>query len=115
MTPSNYALTLYRGDSYRWQFRLWSDTAKTQPVDLTNVVTKAEIRTRPGGKLLVALASSVALPNKIDVVLSAAASAALPADGGYWDMQLNYSGGDVLTVISGHVWVGSDVTGSYAA
>jgi hypothetical protein len=30
-------------------------------------------------------------------------------------MQLNYSGGDVLTVISGHVWVGSDVTGSYAA
>lgn len=112
MTPSNYPLKIYRGDTYRWRYTLWADTAKTQPVDLTGAAVTAEIRDKPGGALLTSLACVVTLPNIIDATLTATASAGLPADGGNWDMQLTYPSGDVSTIISGRVEVTADVTGS---
>jgi hypothetical protein len=112
MTPGKYGLAIYRGDSYRWQFTLWTDTAKTQPLDLTGVVAKAEIRDKAGGKVLGALTCDVTLPNLIDASLTAADSAGLKS--GVWDLQLTYSSGDVSTVLAGPATVTADVTDSAA-
>jgi hypothetical protein len=112
MTPGKYALLIYRGDSYKWQFKLWSDTAKTVPLDLTGVTVKAEIRDKPGGNVLGALTCVVTLPNIIDASLAAAETATLTS--GVWDLQLTYTGGNVSTVLTGLVTVTMDVTDSAA-
>jgi hypothetical protein len=110
MTPGKYTLTIYRGDSYRWQFKLWSDAAKTQPVDLTGVTAKAELRDKSGGAVLGALACVITQPNIIDASLAADDSALLKS--GVWDLQLTYAGGDVSTVLAGPMTVTADVTDS---
>jgi hypothetical protein len=114
MTPSTYALDLYRGDTYHWSFVLWDDTDKTVPHDLTGVVVKAEIRDRPGGSVVSPLALTVILPNTIDAAMDAAQSAQLP-DAGVWDLQLTYPDNFVATVLAGDVTVTPDVTDSVAA
>jgi hypothetical protein len=114
MTPGDFPLTLYRGDSYRWSFLLWTDTAKTQPADLTGVMPKAEVRDKPGGAKVVALDCAVVVPNTVTMSLDAASSALLPL-AGVWDLQLTYPNGDVATVLAGVVLVTPDVTDSAAA
>jgi hypothetical protein len=109
MTPGRMPLTLYHGDTYRWQFSLWLDTAKTTPADLTGATANSQIRDRPGGTLIVALVCTITLPNKIDVVLSATDSAKLPGSGA-WDLQVTYASGDVATVLAGPVNTTVDVT-----
>ena len=110
MTPGKYALAIYRGDSYHWQFKLWADTAKTVPVDLTGVTVKAEIRDKSGGAILGTLTCVVTMPNIIDASLAADDSALLKS--GVWDLQLTYTGGAVSTVLAGAVTVTADVTDS---
>ena len=110
MTPGKYTLAIYRGDSYRWQFKLWADTAKTDPIDLTGVTVKAEIRDKSGGTILGTLTCVVTLPNIIDASLAADDSALLKS--GVWDLQLTYAGGDVSTVLAGPATVTPDVTDS---
>jgi len=112
MTPGKYALSIYLGDSYRWQFKLWSDAAKTAAVDLTGVTAKAEIRDKAGGALLGALTCVVTLPNIIDASITASDTAVLRK--GVWDLQLTYAGGDVSTVLAGSVTVTADVTNGAA-
>jgi len=111
MTPGNYPLALYRGDSYRWQFKLWLDAAKTQPADLADVTPKAQIRSKPAGTLLADLDCVVTLPNIIDASLDHTESQELPSKGS-WDLQLTYTGGDVRTILAGPVTVTPDVTDS---
>lgn len=106
--PANYTLRLYRGDSYGWQFVLWSDTDKTQPVDLTDVTVAAQIRDRPGGTPVIDMTCTVTLPNTIAVDLDAADSQTAPSGG--WDLQLTYSDGRVVTVLAGMVIVTPDIT-----
>jgi len=113
MTPGVYQLSIYCGDSYRWQFKLWTDAGKTQPVDLSGVTAKAEIRDRAGGKVLGELVCLVTLPNIIDASIDAVASQTLR--NGVWDLQLTYAGGDVSTVLAGPVKATIDVTNSTAA
>ena len=114
MTPGTYPLEIYRGDSYRWQFKLWNDVDKTDPVDLTGVTPKAEIRDKPAGKKVTPMTCTISAPNMIDVALAAADSGSLIAGKAYWDLQLTYSGGDVSTVLAGPVTVTADVTDSGA-
>ena len=111
MTPGAYSLTLYRGDSYHWQFTLWSDANKMQPVDLTGVTAKAEIRDRSGGSTIVPLTCTVVMPNIVNAQLTSAACTTVPA-AGVWDLQLTYMNGDVTTVLAGGVTVTPDVTDS---
>lgn len=110
MTPGVYNLSIYRGDTYRWQFKLWEDAAKTDPADLTGVTVKAEIRDKPGGAVVYAtLACTLTMPNIIDVLLDADSSSLLSSRGS-WDLQLTYTNGDVATVLAGTVSVVADVT-----
>lgn len=108
MIPENYPLALYRGDSERWQFRIWLDAGKTQPADLSGVTASAQIRERPGGAYITELECSIT-DNIIDVALTSDKARALPASGA-WDLQLSYLGGDVRTVFAGAVSVRGDVT-----
>ncbi len=111
MMPANLALDIYRGDTSRWQFKLWSDTAKTIPIDLTGVTPKAEIRDKPAGTVLSELDCEVETTNVINVSLLPDASRSLPKKG-YWDLQLTHPGGDVTTIVAGAVTVTPDVTDS---
>lgn len=111
MRPVGTRLNIYRGDSYRWRFRLWMGRKGWRPYDLTGVTAKSEIRNRPRGTVLAALDCAVTLPNVIDVVLTAASSRRLPVKG-VWDLQLTFAGGDVLTLAGGDVSVKADVTDS---
>jgi len=114
MTPGDFPLVLYRGDSYRWRFTLWANAAKTDPVDLTNVTVKSEIRAAPSSALLATLTTTVELPNVIAAELSPTACATLPASAA-WDLQLTYPDGTVATVLAGAVAVTPDVTDSSVA
>lgn len=108
-----YPLGVYRGDTYRWQFVLWADAARTTAIDLTGVIVAAEIRVKTGSTPVYPLACTVTLPNIIDLELTAAQCVQLPSSG-VWDLQLTYPSGDVQTVVSGAVSVRGDVTGSVA-
>jgi hypothetical protein len=109
MMPGNYSLTVYRGDTSRWSFILWADAFKTSPADLTGVTARSQIRTRPGGDVVLTLAPTVSLPNMIGIAISAAQCATLPSRA-VWDLQLTYPTGDVVTVIAGAVNATADVT-----
>lgn len=110
MTPYYYPLTVYRGDSHRWQFVFWEDAAKIDPVDLIGVTVASAIRQ---GSTLTAL-SCVVTGNAVDVVLTAYMSQTLEIVAGTWDLQFTYPSGEVQTPVSGDVHLRADVTGSAA-
>jgi hypothetical protein len=113
MMPGDYPLAIYKGDSYRFQFLIWLDAAKSQPVDLTDVMVKAEIRDKPAGQQIYALDCSIVLPNTIEAILTPLVSASLPVGSLVWDIQLTYPDGMVNTVLAGKVTVTQDVTDSF--
>ena len=120
MRPGTFPLNLYRGDTGRWLFRLWSDAEKTLPVDLAGNTAVAQIRDEVNGTLLVSMSCVISLPNIINMTLLATDSSTLPTDVpcqdvapytiGVWDLQLTYTGGDILTLLTGPVKVAGDVT-----
>lgn len=109
MTPGQYPLTLYRGDTYHWKVMVWTDADKTLPADLSHATAKAQIRDRPGGRTIVTLGCVITVPNAVDVQLDAAASSKLPTQGA-WDLQLSYTDGVVSTILAGRVSVTPDIT-----
>ena len=111
-TPANVTLQVYRGDTASWEFTLWHDTDRTQPVDLTGVVPKAEIRDRHGGALMLELPLTVTLPNVIEADLSSDDSNRLTRHKGVWDLQLTLPDATVATVIAGSVYITPSVTDS---
>lgn len=112
MLPSDYPLELYHGDSYEWQFKFWLDSAKTQPMDLTDVIAKAEIRDESGGLVIFLLGTTIVLPNTISMTLAADMSEELPLQSMVWDLQLTWPSGAVNTVVAGSVAITADVTDS---
>jgi hypothetical protein len=109
MQPATLPLELYRGDSMRLRIKLF-DQLK-EPIDLTGVIPKSEIRDRPAGTQITLLDCTVTLPNIIEVFLTPTQSHQLPANG-VWDLQLSYSSGEVKTPLAGPVKVTPDVTDS---
>jgi len=108
---ADFPLDIYRGDTGRWRFTLWQDDAKTQPVDLTGVTARSQIRDRPQGTQVSDMVCAIELPNVVDVTLPSTVSHALPNKGA-WDLQLTYPSGDVNTPVGGAVTVTPDVTDS---
>jgi hypothetical protein len=115
MTPGNYALAIYRGDTHAWQFTLWADLDKTIPVDLTGVTVKAEIRVATGAPTLATLNLTVTPPNIVLAELDPAQTRPLPTSA-RWDFQLtDDASGRVTTIIAGPVKVSGDITESDAS
>jgi len=110
--PGTYSLALYRGDTDHWQFKLWTNSQKTQPADLTGCTASAEIRDAPDGTLASTLVCDITAPNIIDVSIDAAEWTNWPPEivNGVWDLQVTYPTGDIKTVIAGRVTVTQDVT-----
>jgi hypothetical protein len=108
MMPGIYPLNVYRGDSLAVRFRLWKDHNRDQPTDLTGATARAQIRSSTESTSAIQMGATIVLPNFVDVTLSAAASASLPASA-VWDLEITL-GGIVRTVIEGDVIVQSDVT-----
>ena len=104
--PGSYSLAIYRGDSYTWPFRAWSDAAHTVPIDLAGVTVAAEVCV---GSSRHPLGVVVTLPNVITVTLDAGTSRQLYGSG-RWDLQLTYSEDVVYTLVAGGVSVSPDVT-----
>jgi hypothetical protein len=110
MMPGSTNLNIYRGDTGRWQFKLWIDTARIQPADLTGVTVSATIRDKAlGGSAETALACTITSPNIVNMSLTPDQSRNLPAVG-VWDLQLAYPSGDIFTVLKGSAIVTQDVT-----
>lgn len=109
MQPAQLDLDIYRGDSMRLRFKLY-DKDK-QPIDLTQVYAKSEIRNRPAGDDVTALMVAITLPNIVELFLPGDKSQKLPQNG-VWDLQLSFGGGEVQTPIAGQVKVTPDVTDS---
>jgi len=114
MRPGAFNLLLYRGDSYHYQFLLWTDETRTTPANLTGVTAEAEIRNAYAGLNILPLTCVVTLPNIIDMTLDAADWVGWANTSAVWDLQLTYTGGEVFTVLSGLVSVAPDVTDSSA-
>jgi len=112
--PACFDLEIYRGDTGTWAFLLWKDALKTVPVDLTGVTVTAQMRAGPNGQVLADFVCTVAVPNRIDMVLGPNLSAALSPVRAMWDLQLLYPSGDVSTVLAGRTSVVADVTRSAA-
>jgi hypothetical protein len=106
MIPGSHDLCVYRGDTGRWQFRLWTDEAKTQAADLTGATAKAQIRPGHGGTAT-DMTCTITTPNIIDMTLPAGSS---PPQRGLWDLEITYASGDVQTVLAGKVTTQMDVT-----
>lgn len=110
MTPGNYPLDFYRGDSYRWNVVCWADSGKTQPLDLSGVTPAAQIRPVEGGSPVLIITTNIQMPNTVVCYLPPATSKNLMVGGGVWDLQLTYPSGDVISVLRGPVTVTADVT-----
>lgn len=110
--PGTYDLGLYRGDTSSWKFRLWSDKAKTIPLNLDGVVAKAEYRDVPGGTVLITFDCSILLPNTVSMDLTSTMWDDVAVQDGVWDLELTFPDGAVKTPVAGDVVVTPDVTNS---
>jgi hypothetical protein len=113
MQPGKLDLDIYRGDSYKWVFTLWTDAAKTVAADLTGAVALVEIRVSPGSSVICTPTMTITMPNIINMTITAAMSASLPA-AAKWDLQITQAG-NVTTILAGSVTNTSDITGSVGA
>ena len=104
--PGTLPLRLYRGDSYAWTVRSWTDEGHTLPADLTGVTAAASIAGTSG---VIVLDCAVTLPNIIDVTLDAGSWDGVRSPS-RWDLQLTYADGRVFTLLAGDVTVQDDVT-----
>jgi hypothetical protein len=111
MIPGKLDLKLYRGDSYGWQFKLWTDSARTVAVSLAGATVAAEVRDKPSGVKIVPLTCTITLPNIVNVSMTPAMSVSCPPKG-VWDLQVTYSDGQVQTPVGGAVFIIADVTDS---
>jgi hypothetical protein len=110
MKPAPFNLEVYRGDTYAWQFVLWTDAAHTVPFDLAGKTVHAEIRDRPMGGTVVPLEVTVTAPNTVDIALELA-DAGLPFSKGSWDLRV-FDTDSRDTVLAGAVIVTKDTTDS---
>lgn len=111
MQPGTFNFNLYRGDSYAWRFLLWEDDEKTLPVNLTGATLKLEVRTGPGGAILLTMPCVVTLPNIVDLAMTPAMYDGLLAKG-VWDMEITFADGQVKTPIAGSMSINPDITNS---
>jgi hypothetical protein len=100
MIPAGYNLNIYRGDTNRWQIKLWADKDKTQRADLTGVTAEATLRDKARGNFALPLDCIFTGVNIIEMVLTLGQNRNLPTRG-VWDLKLTYPSGDVATVLIG--------------
>lgn len=106
--PAKLDLMLYAGDSFARTFTLKDSNGVA--IDLTGLTGRAQVRDRPGGKLLASFTVVVTpLTGTIEVSLTATQTRAL-TNGGVWDLELDGGDTNTHTIVAGKVKICPDVT-----
>jgi len=104
--PASIDLQVYQGDDFFLEIDVDDSVV---PIDLTNYIAKAEIRSAPGGSLLATFDPTVVDPTTILLHLTAVQSVKLTKTSS-WDVQVTDPAGVVTTLAYGHVTVILEVT-----
>jgi hypothetical protein len=109
--PTKVNISHYRGDSLALQIKLWTDTAKTVPADLSEAIVTAQVRETPDDATIIASFDVEVTGNVINANLSPKSSRDLLAKN-FWDLQVDWFGDDssVQTVVGGGLIAAPDVT-----
>lgn len=116
--PKSYNITFVQGDTYNLRLRF--KDANSDPVDITGWEFKAQVRANYDAELALAeftyvIDDQVTNTGYVDLTLSDIQTtplpvAVMPDPSGYWDLEITYPSGDVLTVMAGKVTVKAQVT-----
>jgi hypothetical protein len=106
--PAVIHLAIYQGDDFG--FALDVQDAAGSPVDLTGSTATAQMRKTPNDPAVVATFAVTVDGSTITLRLSDTETAALPAAGGMWDVQVVRADGIVTTLAAGQARVYADVT-----
>jgi hypothetical protein len=85
--PARWPIRVYQGASYALAVAVTSDG---DPADLTGMVAKAEIRNRPGGKLIASFETAV-VGSTVEVLLTPEEAVKVRQDA-HWDLRLSRPG-----------------------
>jgi hypothetical protein len=107
--PARLDLKLVAGDSFSRTVRLQEQNG--DPIDLTGLTGRAQIRDRPKGKLLAEFTVTIPTPTNGEITFSldTTQTRALPG-AGVWDLELDGGTTNTHTIVSGDVKVIPDVT-----
>lgn len=116
MRPVTRTIEVYQGDTFHFYFRIrkkvWDTNAQqyvaSDYLDLTGSTVLAQIRESAiSGTVLATftatLSNQTTTPGGILLALTPALTAALPATGGVWDVQVTNTASEVRTYINGVV------------
>lgn len=107
--PARLDLRFVAGDSFSRTIALKDENG--DPIDLTGLTGRAQIRNRPNGDLLADFTVSIPTPanGEITFSLDTTQTRALPGKG-VWDLELDGGATNTHTIVSGDVKVIPDVT-----
>jgi len=116
--PVSKNLTIYKGDTYRFSFRLRERTSDGDPgdyVDLEGVTAKAEIRAEDESLIAefdttIADQSDPDNTGKVELYPSTEVTGETNFGNGVWDAQLTFPNGDVRTYLKGKVTAVKEIT-----
>lgn len=114
-TPATQNIALYQGDTWKQTMHVYGrnmDGSQGDPVDLTGATPTAQIRATESSPIAIditcALTDQGTDPGGIDMSLTAEETT--QAVKGKWDLQLEWSNGDIQTLVKGSVTVTAEVT-----
>lgn len=114
MLPVNRNLTIYKGDTFDFTFKLRTKGAFGAPgdyVDLTGATAKAQIRASQDDTTVMAefTCSTGDDTGSVSLQLSPTQTAALTGNG-VWDVQITFADGAIKTYLAGTTTVVKEVT-----
>lgn len=116
MTPFKLPLTIYQGATFR-KSAVWKAGTPAVPVDLTGCIARMHIRefldapttllelTTENGRLVLG-----GVTGKVDMIVDATATTALTWTSGVYDLEIEFSNGEVRRLLQGAVKVSQEVT-----
>jgi hypothetical protein len=109
--PNRKSVQHYRGDAFAMLLRLWEDTAKTDPADLSAAIVTAQLRLTVDTSTVVASFEVSVEDNAIHLVLAPAITATMPPKS-VFDVQVDWvgDGTSIQTVLAGDFTLAPDVT-----
>ena len=115
-TPAKLKFTIYQGATFPKRLR-WRDKAAGTPIDLTGCTARMQVRAEIGSPtVLLELTTEnggITLggtAGTIDLYVGATATAAFTWEGGVFDLEIEFPGGDVRRLAQGTVSVSPEVT-----
>lgn len=117
--PVGRNLSIYKGDSYEFSFRLRERDEAGAPagyVNLTGCTAKAQIRaTEDSSTVIAEFATEIPTQSgddlgRVNISLTSADTSASGFVNGKWDVQITWPDGKVKTYLSGSVTVTKEVT-----